>query len=665
MVCILWAQLVCHFVRIKPTEVGKVRDTAFDQNNLFPSMDNISELVNEHPFDASLQAIFLKHTRESEGIAAANMAREISFELVDFSDSQWSEWIEDSKEGGVPLLVDVISKAFLYHPSPAVLAACVDSLSLVTKAGWNEWVVFSKRPTSEKSAIRFMEQALDKISLWPESGTVWESARKFLSSTGLGVESIRKLFMRQLQAVPMKPAMVDSLRNELRVFEETVGLEPISVDTSGAEKIWKSWSSLESTVHGDSSLWLDMIEKRSPIDPPEYVASLYGRAVIFDSKNEDHWIRYFNKTSDEEMKKYILERGVKNCPFSGRLWNLLIQTVPSERTGRYIMLGTSALRDALHIKGNHQFLCELLLHDAQIKSKSNTEEAREAFQNAVSILSEISAPMTVGATIAWVHAETYIFGDSSSAEDILNEFLFADEWVQKRISCTPLQWVQLAWLARQTRNPELCRKIYTEAIQSVEDKHKSIVFQDWILFERSFGTIQVVANLENRMVEVAQSLLTKDLKRKTPPVVEKTEETKRVKTDAPAKPPVLNVYPNCVFIKDLPFSASEETVSRFFESECTISRPQRVLIVKNSLGRSRGFGYAEFDTPENAQHAIKCSGKIMDGRSLTISASTRAITVKRDKPISSAIPHKLEEEKERTNEYFRTLIMQKKRLAES
>jgi hypothetical protein len=51
----------------------------------------------------------------------------------------------------------------------------------------------------------------------------------------------------------------------------------------------------------------------------------------------------------------------------------------------------------------------------------------------------------------------------------------------------------------------------------------------------------------------------------------------------------------------------------------------------------------------------------MDGRPLNISASTRAITVKKDHHPSPPAPQQLEQEKDKTNDYFRNLILQKKK----
>ena len=628
-------------------------------------MENVSDLVNEHPFDRSLQAMFLKHTKETCGIDEANRMRALSHQFVDFSDNQWIEWIIDSREREVEMLVDVISKALTHHPSPKVLAACVDCLSIVVASGWNQWKVLTPRPTAEKSAIRYMEQALDRVSLWPESGVLWDAARTFLTSLKTEKESVRKMYVRQLQAVPMKAETVAELKAELSQYEHSASLDPLlSVDTSKSEKIWRSWSSLESRVHEDNALWEEMIQKRAPIDPPEYVSSLLERAVIYDSENEKHWINLADRTRDDKLKITCLERGVKNCPNSGRLWTSLIQNAPLEQAEeRFLLLGISALRDSLHVEGNDAFLSELLLYEAQIKIRLG-KSPYESFQSAISILSEVSPALSVGALIFWLHSETFVKqgdDDNSIGPDlILSEFLSSEDWVDKRNACIPLQWVQLAWIARQAGNLELCRKIFAQAVEVLDDKFKNVVLQDWILFERTFGTLQQVADLNSKKVVDAKNVLVtvKESKRKIPHV--SPDDPKKIKTDT-VPPPADTPFPNCVFIKDLPFSANEDTLSNFLETDCQIAKPHNVLIVKNSLGKSRGFGYAEFDHPHQAQTAILCSGKLMDGRPLYISASTRAITVKKDHHPSQPAPQQLEQEKDKTNDYFRNLILQKKK----
>ena len=106
----------------------------------------------------------------------------------------------------------------------------------------------------------------------------------------------------------------------------------------------------------------------------------------------------------------------------------------------------------------------------------------------------------------------------------------------------------------------------------------------------------------------------------------------------------------------------EPRLYQFFQEELHLGKPSRILIVKNSLGRSRGFGYVEFDTPELAERAIEKSGTVLEGRAISITASNRGITMKRDRPRPTLLEETpAEDMKAKTNDYFRNLIAQKQK----
>jgi RNA recognition motif-containing protein len=85
----------------------------------------------------------------------------------------------------------------------------------------------------------------------------------------------------------------------------------------------------------------------------------------------------------------------------------------------------------------------------------------------------------------------------------------------------------------------------------------------------------------------------------------------------------------------------------------------KVLVVRDNKGKSKGFGYVEFESSDAADKAIALSGQVLEGRSVIISPSTRGITHKR--PVVEP-PKTFEREKDKTNDYFRNLILQKQKV---
>lgn len=78
--------------------------------------------------------------------------------------------------------------------------------------------------------------------------------------------------------------------------------------------------------------------------------------------------------------------------------------------------------------------------------------------------------------------------------------------------------------------------------------------------------------------------------------------------------------PNTLFVGNLGFRTTEETIRYFFGDYGEINQ---VRIAMNEEGRSRGFGHVEFADPAMAKKALELNGQNLDGRDcrLDLSAS--------------------------------------------
>lgn len=74
-----------------------------------------------------------------------------------------------------------------------------------------------------------------------------------------------------------------------------------------------------------------------------------------------------------------------------------------------------------------------------------------------------------------------------------------------------------------------------------------------------------------------------------------------------------------VFIGNVPFQARDEELQRWFAAHSIF--PAGVAIVKHRVtGKSRGFGFADFERPEDAEAAVNAlNGMDLAGRSLMLS----------------------------------------------
>lgn len=82
--------------------------------------------------------------------------------------------------------------------------------------------------------------------------------------------------------------------------------------------------------------------------------------------------------------------------------------------------------------------------------------------------------------------------------------------------------------------------------------------------------------------------------------------------DAPKKEMAKNL-----FIGNLPYSATEEQLKEFFSQAGNVESAR--IVMDKFTGRSRGFGFVEYSTEEEAQNAIATlHGKDLAGRAVTV-----------------------------------------------
>lgn len=73
-----------------------------------------------------------------------------------------------------------------------------------------------------------------------------------------------------------------------------------------------------------------------------------------------------------------------------------------------------------------------------------------------------------------------------------------------------------------------------------------------------------------------------------------------------------------LFIGSLAWATSDESLKELFESAGTVVSAN--VIKDRDSGRSKGFGFVEMSTDEEAKAAVdKLNGKDLDGRSIVVS----------------------------------------------
>ena len=72
-----------------------------------------------------------------------------------------------------------------------------------------------------------------------------------------------------------------------------------------------------------------------------------------------------------------------------------------------------------------------------------------------------------------------------------------------------------------------------------------------------------------------------------------------------------------LYVGGLPYSTTEDALRKHFEAAGAVE--SATIISDKMTGRSKGFGFVEMSSDEDAQNAISMfNGKAFDGRNLTV-----------------------------------------------
>ncbi len=72
-----------------------------------------------------------------------------------------------------------------------------------------------------------------------------------------------------------------------------------------------------------------------------------------------------------------------------------------------------------------------------------------------------------------------------------------------------------------------------------------------------------------------------------------------------------------LYVGNLPYSANDASLQQTFSGAGTVA--SATVIIDKMTGRSKGFGFVEMSSDDEAQKAIEMfNGKDMDGRNLTV-----------------------------------------------
>ena len=84
-----------------------------------------------------------------------------------------------------------------------------------------------------------------------------------------------------------------------------------------------------------------------------------------------------------------------------------------------------------------------------------------------------------------------------------------------------------------------------------------------------------------------------------------------------------------LYVGNLPFSATDESLQEMFAQSGSVTSAK--IIMDRDTGRSKGFGFVEMSSDEEASDAIqKLNGQSVGGRAITV-AEARPVTPREDR----------------------------------
>lgn len=85
-----------------------------------------------------------------------------------------------------------------------------------------------------------------------------------------------------------------------------------------------------------------------------------------------------------------------------------------------------------------------------------------------------------------------------------------------------------------------------------------------------------------------------------------------------------------LYVGSLAYTITDEELSKIFSEAGTVTSAK--VIIDRDMNRSKGFGFVEMSTDEEAQNAIKMfNGKEVEGRTLVVNIA-RPMTDRGDRP---------------------------------
>ncbi|CAO3571089.1 unnamed protein product [Mortierella alpina] len=673
---------------------------------LLEAVATLKSALHDNPNQYEQHTQLITLLKSADMLEELRAAREAMNAVFPLSEELWMEWIEDESNMAASdeekkHILELYRRATSEYLSIKIWKSYIDYAT----QEFQESVDLSESEivVSKEDMRRIFKEA-DKYTGHhiPESHIIWNCWRDFelqlmAAQTPASPEDVKRVKTMYLERIAIPHADQESTFSSLSSFVS-------QYDNSDYENTMvqnnKTMSNTRKLLSEREKFEQDLISTGNSLEAfmsyLEYESSparrlfarlrtLFERAVAVHCLVPAVWNDYgsFLMSSNPRNKQYdldpsevlsIAEKAVRNCPWSGDLWEnrFLLMEIHMRSEDEVNAVFASALSNLI-LLASPQELSKMLVarcsHKFRVSSKDEDgyNHVREAFKHALTVMDAAGGDPYCRLERFWIELEANVLGDHEQARKLWKDI----ESKQKTLSD---YWISQADMERRLQNPKGARQIFVRACNAA--KHldwPEKVFEAWLMFEKQSGTVteckeavvrsrsamkavealRAQAASQNESVysnQMAYSTMTVASATQAQPsssakeaVHEKTNKrrlsaqddqqaSKAAKTGDSAvdqtsqrirnqKRPLdisAGRHEDTCFITNFPDSMTEAKLRELFQEFGTIVRctiPQRP-------GTKRNFGYVQFSSSEEAHAALALDGRdVGEQRGLCVNIS--------------------------------------------
>uniref|UniRef100_A0A1B6CKG4 RRM domain-containing protein n=2 Tax=Clastoptera arizonana TaxID=38151 RepID=A0A1B6CKG4_9HEMI len=369
------------------------------------------------------------------------------------------------------------------------------------------------------------------------------------------------------------------------------------------------------------------------------------------------WIQYlgFLKSGDKTKVLSVAERSVRNCPYNGKLRVELAKI--AQNSGYDEQIVKEILKSAIEVpyEDPQQLLmvwkCFIdFLGSIHLNGNDRTSEIEELFASTSKVIDEYfyfhkSNTRTQFLT-HWAEIKANVLKDVESARNI-----WISEVLVKNNKSDVKLWSKYLDLEKSFGTPESLREGYLKAMSSVRRGLKKIS-EKWLEFEKQNGNSEQLneaiktceIRLQNLGVEEMEHSERDEKKDKTQfqkkPMnkfqqistrdkVEKKEvvtqgkwqnfstDTSKLSNNNEAYMPPAGEEHRMIFLSNLNYTVTVDDIKTVFEDK--VGPTESIKLKTDFRGRSKGFGYIVYKSPESIELALKMDHTVIHGRPAFVS----------------------------------------------